>query len=152
VTSVPKQLRQRANDKWQRIVATTFGQSSTTANTEDLTDRLRRRAYELWEQEGRPSGEAQSHWLRAEAEHHAATDLQMKEIEKHIKEAELALARKRRNNPFNWSLFVPLIGVIFASFIGYIQLSPYPASAGCATAAGSRRTRLAPPGRVPVLS
>ena len=30
--------------------------------------------------------------------------------------------------------------------------SPYQASAGCATAAGSRRTRLAPPGRVPVLS
>ena len=30
--------------------------------------------------------------------------------------------------------------------------SPYPASAGCATAAGSRRTRLAPPSRVPVLS
>ena len=33
-----------------------------------------------------------------------------------------------------------------------IPLHPYPASAGCATAAGSRRTRLAPPGRVPVLS
>ena len=33
-----------------------------------------------------------------------------------------------------------------------IGLSPYPASAGCATAAGSRRTRLAPPSRVPVLS
>jgi hypothetical protein len=34
----------------------------------------------------------------------------------------------------------------------YIAYSPYPASAGCATAAGSRRTRLAPPSRVPVLS
>ena len=31
----------------------------------------------------------------------------------------------------------------------YNDFSPYPASAGCATAAGSR---LAPPGRVPVLS
>jgi hypothetical protein len=30
--------------------------------------------------------------------------------------------------------------------------SPYPASAGCATAAGSRRTRLAPPGKMPVFS
>ena len=30
--------------------------------------------------------------------------------------------------------------------------SPYPARAGCATAAGSRRTRWAPPGRVPVFS
>jgi hypothetical protein len=34
----------------------------------------------------------------------------------------------------------------------YYSHSPYPASAGCATAAGSRRTRLAPPSRVPVLS
>ena len=33
-----------------------------------------------------------------------------------------------------------------------IAMSPYPANAGCATAAGSRRTRLAPPSRVPVLS
>ena len=31
-------------------------------------------------------------------------------------------------------------------------VSPYPARAGCATAAGSRRTRWAPPGRVPVFS
>jgi hypothetical protein len=34
----------------------------------------------------------------------------------------------------------------------YIGTSPYPASAGCATAAGSRRTRLAPPGKMPVFS
>jgi hypothetical protein len=33
-----------------------------------------------------------------------------------------------------------------------IVFSPYPASAGCATAAGSRRTRLAPPGKMPVFS
>ena len=33
-----------------------------------------------------------------------------------------------------------------------IHESPYPARAGCATAAGSRRTRWAPPGRVPVFS
>jgi hypothetical protein len=31
-------------------------------------------------------------------------------------------------------------------------LHPYPAGAGCATAAGGRRTRSAPPGMVPVLS
>jgi NB-ARC domain/TIR domain len=34
----------------------------------------------------------------------------------------------------------------------YLAISPYPARAGCATAAGSRRTRWAPPGRVPVFS
>ena len=34
----------------------------------------------------------------------------------------------------------------------FSTLPPYPARAGCATAAGSRRTRWAPPGRVPVFS
>jgi hypothetical protein len=29
---------------------------------------IRRRAYEIWEQEGRPEGRARIHWLRAEAE------------------------------------------------------------------------------------
>jgi hypothetical protein len=37
------------------------------------------------------------------------------------------------------------------SGIGFVSY-PYPARAGCATVAGSRRTRLAPPGMVPVLS
>jgi hypothetical protein len=31
-------------------------------------ERIRRRAYELWESEGRPSGRAQANWLQAEAE------------------------------------------------------------------------------------
>jgi hypothetical protein len=34
----------------------------------DLKERIRRRAYILWEQEGRPEGRADEHWLRAEAE------------------------------------------------------------------------------------
>ena len=34
----------------------------------DLHDRIQRRAYALWEQEGRPDGRAAEHWLRAEAE------------------------------------------------------------------------------------
>src|SRR6266446_6536326 len=44
---------------------------------------------------------------------------------------------------------IPRLGVLLASvFTG----SPYPARAGWATAAGSLRIRLAPPGRVPVFS
>ena len=33
-----------------------------------LMARIRRRAYEIWEEEGRPEGRARIHWLRAEAE------------------------------------------------------------------------------------
>ncbi len=34
----------------------------------DLEDQIRRRAYELYEQEGRQDGRDQEYWLRAEAE------------------------------------------------------------------------------------
>ncbi len=34
----------------------------------DLTERIRQRAYTIWESEGRPHGLDQVHWLRAEAE------------------------------------------------------------------------------------
>lgn len=35
---------------------------------DDLNARIQRRAYQLWEAEGRPSGRAMEHWLSAEAE------------------------------------------------------------------------------------
>jgi hypothetical protein len=35
---------------------------------------IRERAYEIWEQEGRPDGKDLDHWLRAEAEIIAATE------------------------------------------------------------------------------
>ena len=38
-----------------------------------LDERIRRRADELWEQDGRPGGRALDHWLRAEAELQPAT-------------------------------------------------------------------------------
>ena len=34
----------------------------------DLATRISRRAYEIWESEGRPEGRQRIHWLRAEAE------------------------------------------------------------------------------------
>ena len=34
----------------------------------DLTEHIRRRAYEIWQGEGRPHGRHLMHWLRAEAE------------------------------------------------------------------------------------
>jgi Protein of unknown function (DUF2934) len=35
---------------------------------DDLHERVRRRAYELWESEGRPAGREYDHWLQAERE------------------------------------------------------------------------------------
>jgi hypothetical protein len=34
----------------------------------DHSDRIRQRAQEIWEQEGRPEGRAEDHWARAERE------------------------------------------------------------------------------------
>ena len=34
----------------------------------NLMARIRKRAYEIWEDEGRPQGRDRIHWLRAEAE------------------------------------------------------------------------------------
>jgi hypothetical protein len=34
----------------------------------DLKERIRLHAYQIWEQEGRPEGQVEDHWLRAEAE------------------------------------------------------------------------------------
>ena len=34
----------------------------------DLTERIRRRAYEIWESEGSPEGRMDDHWRRAEQE------------------------------------------------------------------------------------
>jgi hypothetical protein len=37
-------------------------------NPKDHQERLRQRAYELWEREGRPHGREAEHWKQAEAE------------------------------------------------------------------------------------
>lgn len=38
------------------------------ADTDDIQERIRRRAHELWESEGRPHGRDADHWTQAEAE------------------------------------------------------------------------------------
>lgn len=35
---------------------------------DDHDERVRKRAHEIWEEEGRPEGREYSHWLRAKAE------------------------------------------------------------------------------------
>jgi hypothetical protein len=42
--------------------------SSTETSTPSSPDPISRRAYELWEQEGRPEGSDLRHWLQAEKE------------------------------------------------------------------------------------
>ena len=37
-------------------------------NGSDLGERIRQRAYEIWEREGRPEGREQEHWEQAERE------------------------------------------------------------------------------------
>jgi hypothetical protein len=42
--------------------------ADTATMSPDLQDRIRTRAYELWESEGRPESRALAHWQQAERE------------------------------------------------------------------------------------
>jgi hypothetical protein len=44
------------------------GKRTTTRATGELEEVIRRRAYEIYEQEGRVHGRDQEHWFRAESE------------------------------------------------------------------------------------
>lgn len=39
-----------------------------TSGNEIDTEAIRRRAYEIWEREGRPEGQAEAHWFAAQAD------------------------------------------------------------------------------------
>jgi Protein of unknown function (DUF2934) len=47
---------------------TTTRAAGKSAAPENVQERIERRAYELWESEGRPEGRAQVHWHQAELE------------------------------------------------------------------------------------
>jgi Protein of unknown function (DUF2934) len=47
---------------------TTRAAAGKSAAPENVQERIERRAYELWESEGRPEGRAQVHWRQAELE------------------------------------------------------------------------------------
>jgi hypothetical protein len=46
--------------------------AASRGRQDDLHERVRRRAYELWESQGRPAGREYDHWLQAEREVAAA--------------------------------------------------------------------------------
>ena len=41
---------------------------------DDRNEKIRKRAHEIWEEEGRPEGREYSHWLRARADIQAEDD------------------------------------------------------------------------------
>ena len=41
----------------------------------DLTQRIRERAYDLWQRDGCPAGQADRHWQRASDDEHATAEL-----------------------------------------------------------------------------
>jgi hypothetical protein len=66
----PKASKAKASDA-PKAARTTTAASKTAAprrSKEDERDRIQRRAYELWESEGRPEGRERTHWLQAERE------------------------------------------------------------------------------------
>jgi len=48
--------------------------------------RIRQRAYEIWEEKGRPDGRARDHWLRArwEIEHESDPDGRVERLEREL--------------------------------------------------------------------
>lgn len=53
----------------KRVSRTAAGRSAASiGRQDDLYERVQRRAYELWEYEGRPAGREHDHWLQAERE------------------------------------------------------------------------------------
>lgn len=51
-----------------RLIYGDDGRRTDKSSTADYLERIRRRAYELWEQEGRPEGRELALWARAEHE------------------------------------------------------------------------------------
>jgi hypothetical protein len=50
------------------LTRTVAAMPAVSRGRQDLHERVRRRAYELWESEGRPAGREHDHWFQAERE------------------------------------------------------------------------------------
>jgi hypothetical protein len=60
----PKNVKTKAAQK----AAGATRRAAARRPREDVHERIRRRAYELWESEGRPEGRQHAHWYQAEME------------------------------------------------------------------------------------
>ncbi len=61
----PARSRKASNGNGQTTTTVTAKKTAQVSNVDEV---IRRRAYEIYEQEGRIHGRDQEHWLRAEAE------------------------------------------------------------------------------------
>jgi Protein of unknown function (DUF2934) len=70
----PKGKAEAAPRVRKRIATTSAARTAAgkpaalTARNDEMHGRIQRRAYELWESEGRPAGREHAHWLQAERE------------------------------------------------------------------------------------
>ena len=71
VIPAPRMSSRRPNDREPTAPASIPAASEVDAAAE-RADFVRRRAYEIWEEQGRPNGRADEHWLQAEAEFNQA--------------------------------------------------------------------------------
>lgn len=66
--SSPKNTTPRKPSTRKAETATRLQMAASTHLAPGLEERIRQRAYELYEQEGRQEGRDEEYWLRAEAE------------------------------------------------------------------------------------
>lgn len=65
----PKRGKTKASNEVRPAPATrTARKAGGARKKEDLQQRIERRAYELWESEGRPEGREHAHWQQAQRE------------------------------------------------------------------------------------
>ena len=69
-------------------------------HSRDVEDKIRLRAYQLWDEEGRPSGRDKEHWQQAEAELVAG---QSPPVQPEIS-AEQGSERQQKKSPFEGGL------------------------------------------------
>ena len=64
----PKAATATAPKAKATVIKAAAGKPAAKRRIDEMREYIQRRAYELWESEGRPAGRDQAHWLQAERE------------------------------------------------------------------------------------
>ena len=64
----PKAATATAPKAKATVIKAAAGKPTAKRRIDEMREYIQRRAYELWESEGRPAGRDQAHWLQAERE------------------------------------------------------------------------------------
>ena len=64
----PKAATATAPKAKTTVIKAAAGKPAVKRRIDEMREYIQRRAYELWESEGRPAGRDQAHWLQAERE------------------------------------------------------------------------------------